>query len=68
VENGALKMYIYTHELTNNRTFQMPSLYLSITVTEWKAQDCGISKEEKDTSMLPSKIDHADDEISGDRK
>ncbi|ROL47043.1 hypothetical protein DPX16_20695 [Anabarilius grahami] len=29
----------------------------SSTVTEWKAQDCGISKAAKDTSMLPSKID-----------
>ncbi len=26
-------------------------------VTEWNAQDCGISKAAKDTSMLPSKID-----------
>ncbi len=24
---------------------------------EWNAQDCGISKAAKDTSMLPSKID-----------
>ncbi len=26
-------------------------------MTEWNAQDCGISKAAKDTSMLPSKID-----------
>jgi len=29
----------------------------SSTVTEWKAQDCGISKAANDSSMLPSKID-----------
>jgi len=33
----------------------MPSFSCS-TVTEWKAQDCGISKAVKDTSMLPSKL------------
>lgn len=26
-------------------------------MTEWNAQDCGISKAAKDTSMLPSKFD-----------
>ncbi len=29
----------------------------SSTVTEWNAQDCGISKAAQDTSMLPSKFD-----------
>ncbi len=29
----------------------------SSTVTEWNAQNCGIQKAAKDTSMLPSKID-----------
>uniref|UniRef100_A0A671K1X0 Membrane-associated guanylate kinase, WW and PDZ domain-containing protein 3 n=1 Tax=Sinocyclocheilus anshuiensis TaxID=1608454 RepID=A0A671K1X0_9TELE len=33
-------------------------LYVFIrTATEWNAQDCGISKAAKDTSMLPSKFD-----------
>ncbi len=32
-------------------------LILILTITEWNAQDCGISKAAKDTSMLPSKID-----------
>ncbi len=29
----------------------------SSTITEWNAQNCGISKAVKDTSMLPSLID-----------
>ncbi len=49
--------YTFTHKLTTKRNFQMPSLFFSSTVTEWNAQDCGISKAAKDTSMLPSKID-----------
>jgi len=47
----------FTHKLITNPNFQVPSLFLSSTVTEWKAQDCGISKAARDTSMLPSKID-----------
>ncbi len=46
--------YTFTHKLTTKCNFQMPSLFFSSTVTEWDAQDCGISK---DTSMLPSEID-----------
>ncbi len=49
--------YTFTHELTTKRNFQTPSLFFSSTGTEWNAQDCGISKAVKDTSMLPSKID-----------
>ncbi len=49
--------YTFTHKLTTKRNFQTPSLFFSSTVTEWNAQDCGISKAAKDTSMLPSKID-----------
>ncbi len=49
--------YTFTHNLTTKRTFQMPSLFFfSSTGTECNAQDCGISKAAKDTSMLPSKI------------
>ncbi len=44
------------HKLTTKRNFQTPSLYFSLTVTEWNAQDCGISKPAKDTATLPSKI------------
>jgi len=32
----------------------MPPLYFSLTVTEWKVQNCGISKATNDTFMLPS--------------
>jgi len=35
---------IHLHKLTSNHNFLTPSLFLSSTVTEWKAQDCGISK------------------------
>ncbi len=49
--------YIFTHKLTTKRNFEMPSLFFSSTVKEWSAQDCGISKAAKDTSMLPSKFD-----------
>ncbi len=49
--------YTFTHKLTTKRNFQTPSLFFSSTGTEWNAQDCGISKTVKDTSMLPSKID-----------
>ncbi len=31
-------------------------LFFILTVTEWNAQDCGIPKAAKDTSMLPSKM------------
>ncbi len=55
VENVDQK-HTFTHKLTTNRNFQMPFLFFNITVTEWNAQDCGISKAAKDTSMLPSKI------------
>ncbi len=48
--------YTFTHKLTTKRNFQTPSLFFSSTVKEWNAQDCGISKAAKDTSMLPSKI------------
>ncbi len=49
--------YTFTQKLTTKRNFQTPSLLFSSTVTEWNAEDCGISKAAKDTSMLPSKID-----------
>ncbi len=49
--------YTFTHKLTTKRNFQTPSLFFSSTIKEWNAQDCGISKAAKDTSMLPSKID-----------
>ncbi len=49
--------YTFTHKLTTKRNFQTPSLFFSSTITEWNAQDCGILKAAKDTSMLPSKID-----------
>ncbi len=32
-------------------------IFFAQTIMEWNAQDCGISKAAKDTSMLPSKID-----------
>ncbi len=49
--------YTFTHKLTTKRNFQTPPLFFfSSTVMEWNAQDCGISKAAKDTSMLPSKI------------
>ncbi len=35
----------------------MPSLFFSLTIMEWNAQDFWISKAAKDTSMLPSKFD-----------
>ncbi len=47
----------FTHKLTTDRNSQTPSLFFILTITEWNAQDCGISKAAKDTSMLPSKID-----------
>ncbi len=46
----------FTHKLTTNLNFQTPFLFFSSTVTEFNAQDCGISKTEKNTSMLLSKI------------
>ncbi len=49
--------YTFTHKLTAKGNFQMPSLFFNSTVMEWDAQDCGISKAAKYTSMLPSKID-----------
>ena len=55
VENFDQKQ-TFTHKLTTDRNFQTPSLFFGLTVTEWNAQDCGISKAAKDTSMLPSKI------------
>ncbi len=56
VQKGNQK-YKFTHKLTAKGNFQMPSLFFNSTVMEWDAQDCGISKAAKDTSMLPSKID-----------
>ncbi len=44
--------YTFTHNLTTKRIFT----FFSSTGTECNAQDCGISKAAKDTSMLPSKI------------
>jgi len=35
--------HTYTHKLTTNLNFQMPSLFFSSTVEDWNAQDCGIS-------------------------
>jgi len=55
------KMYIYKNwqKITN---FQIPSsLLFSSTVTEWKAEDLGIWKAEKDRSMLAWKIDQMKD-------
>ncbi len=49
--------YIFKHKLTTKRRFQTPSLFFSSTVMERDAQDCGISKAAKDTSMLPLKSD-----------
>ncbi|KAK9957229.1 hypothetical protein ABG768_011493, partial [Culter alburnus] len=49
--------YTFTHKLTINLKFQTPSLFFSSNVMEWNTQDCGISKAEKNTSMLPLKID-----------
>ncbi len=49
--------YAFTHKLTTKRNFQMPSLCFSSSVMGRAAQDCGISKTVKDTSMLPSKVD-----------
>ncbi len=49
--------YTFTHKRTTKRNFQMPFLFFSSAGTEWNAQDCGISRAAKDTSMLPSKID-----------
>ncbi|KAF4117899.1 hypothetical protein G5714_002452 [Onychostoma macrolepis] len=49
--------YTFTYKLTTKRNFQTPSLFFSSTDKEWNAQDCGISKVAKDTSMLPSKFD-----------
>ncbi len=40
-----------------NATFRRHLYFFSSTVTEWNAQDCGILKAVKDTSMLLSKID-----------
>ncbi len=48
--------YTFTRKLTTKCNFQTLSLFFSSTVTEWNAQDCGIPKAAKDTSMLPSKI------------
>ncbi len=48
--------YKFTQKLSTKRNFQMPSLFFSSTTTEWNAQDCGIPKAVKDTSMLLSKI------------
>ncbi len=57
----------FTHKLTTKRNFQTLSLFFSSTVTEWNAQDCGISKAAKDTSMLPSNLIR-EVGASGDRK
>lgn len=47
--------YTFTQKLATKCNFQIPSLFFSSIVTEWNAQDCGISTSAKDTSMLPSK-------------
>ncbi len=52
----------FSLEITSNvqkvsQKYTYVSLFFSSTVTEWNAEDCGISKAAKDTSMLPSKID-----------
>ncbi len=43
--------YTFKHKLTTKRNFQTASLFFSSTIKEWNAQDCGISKAAKDTSM-----------------
>ncbi len=45
----------FTHKLTTDRNSQTPSLFFILTVTEWNAQDGGISKAAKNIFMLPSK-------------
>jgi len=44
----------------------MPSLFFSSTVTELKAQDCGISKPVKD--IFAAFKNQSDEGSSGDRK
>ncbi len=44
--------YTFTHKLTTKHNFQTPSLFFSSTVTEWNAQDCGISTAVKDILYL----------------
>ncbi len=49
----------FTHKLTTDSllaTLRRHLYFFILTVTEWNAQDCGISKAVKDTSILPSKI------------
>ncbi len=48
----------FTHKLTTKCNFQTPSLFFSSTITEWNAQDCGISKA----------ANQSDEGISWDRK
>jgi len=48
-------MYIYAQ---NGHRTQLANLAAQLSQQwEWKAQDCGISNVENDTSILPSKID-----------
>ncbi len=55
VQNISQK-YTFTHKLTTKRNFQTTSLFFSSTVTEWNAQDCGISKAAKNTCCLQNSI------------
>uniref|UniRef100_A0A8C2CYQ9 Ig-like domain-containing protein n=1 Tax=Cyprinus carpio TaxID=7962 RepID=A0A8C2CYQ9_CYPCA len=47
-DSGLYKLILTSRE-TRSKSFR-------VTVSEWNAQDCGISKAAKDTSILPSKI------------
>ncbi len=49
--------YTFALKLTTKRNFSCHLYFFSSTIMEWNAQDCGISKAAKDTSMLPSKFD-----------
>ncbi len=57
VEKNWSKTYIYKQ--TNHQLQRFHAILpFGSTAMELNAQDCGISKAAKDTSMLPSKIDH----------
>jgi len=47
-------MYMYTQ--TDDQSQLSDAIFIFLAVTEWKAQDSGMSKAMKDRSTLPSKI------------
>lgn len=57
VINKQIFNYYNTDFSLPNTTFRYHLYVFSLTITEWNAQNCGISKAVKDTSMLPSIID-----------